>query len=126
MKRLLLTISLIAGIVAAYTSCEEQEQTPEIIKVESVSIDQEDMTLTEGESVTLTATVLPEDAVDKAIAWSSSNDDIVMIASYSGKRILPFPLSMVPVLELQWALAFGVITAGIVVFFITCGVVAIV
>lgn len=53
-------------------------------------------------------------------------DDIVMIASYSGKRILPFPLSMVPVLELQWALAFGVITAGIVVFFITCGVVAIV
>ena len=81
MKRLLLTTLLIAGAIAAYTSCEEQEQTPEIIKVESVTIDQSDLTLTEGESVTLTATVLPEDAVDKAIAWSSSNDDIVMIAS---------------------------------------------
>lgn len=81
MKRLLLAISLIAGTIAAYTSCEEQEQTPEIVKVESVSIDQEDMTLTEGESVTLTATVLPEDAADKTITWSSSNDDIVLIAS---------------------------------------------
>lgn len=84
MKRLLLTISLIAGAIAAYTSCEEQEQAPEIVKVESVSIDQEDMTLTEGESVTLTATVLPEDAADKTVAWSSSDESVVMVSS-SGK-----------------------------------------
>ena len=39
------------------------------------------MSLTEGESVTLTATVLPEDAADKTVAWSSSSDKIVVIAS---------------------------------------------
>lgn len=81
MKRLLLSISLIAGIIAAFTSCDEQEQTPEIVKVESVSIDQEDMTLTEGESVTLTATVLPEDAADKTVAWSSADENVVIVSS---------------------------------------------
>ena len=61
-------------------SCTEEQETPNV-KVQSISIEQGDLTLEEGESVNLTATVLPEDATDKTVSWSSSNDEIVMVSS---------------------------------------------
>ncbi len=54
------------------------------ISVVQVIIDQEDFTMKVGESTQLTAKVLPEDATDKTVTWSSSNEDVVMISS-SGK-----------------------------------------
>ena len=66
-------------------ACTPQEEQ-QIIKVESISIDQSDMTLVEGESTMLTAKVLPDDAEDKNIKWSSSDESKVMVTS-SGKAV---------------------------------------
>lgn len=62
-------------------SCSEEEQQPSVVKVDSISIEQGDMTLTEGESVNLSAVVLPEDASDKTITWTSSDEATVIISS---------------------------------------------
>lgn len=49
--------------------------------VESISISQDNAQLTAGESVNLSATVLPEDATDKLVTWTSSNEDVATVDS---------------------------------------------
>ena len=78
MKRLSIALAVAFGL--GIIGCTHEQEAPEI-KVESISIDQEDITLTEGESGTLTATVLPENAADKSIKWSSSDESVVMVSS---------------------------------------------
>lgn len=52
------------------------------IPVESVSLDKATMELTAGAATgSLTATVLPEDATNKAITWTSSDEAIVTVAN---------------------------------------------
>ena len=51
------------------------ETTP----VSSVSLDKEELALNVGEDETLVATVLPEEADDKAVTWSSSNSDVAEV-----------------------------------------------
>jgi uncharacterized protein YjdB len=58
---------LLYGIV----SCEEQ--LPEPIAVTSVSLNAESVEMTEGDELTLIATVSPKDADNKSLIWSSSN-----------------------------------------------------
>lgn len=48
--------------------------------VESVTI-QESLELLVGNSIKLTAVVLPEDAEDKSLTWTSSNDNVVTVDS---------------------------------------------
>ena len=51
-----------------------------IINVSSVTIDNKiSSSLYVGESITLTATILPNDATDKTIKWSSSNSDVATL-----------------------------------------------
>ena len=49
------------------------------VPVESVSLNKVALTLTKGESETLTATVKPDDATNKKVTWSSSDDTIVSV-----------------------------------------------
>ena len=49
------------------------------IEVESVTLDKESLELKEGETATLTATVLPEDATDKTVRWKSTNPDVATV-----------------------------------------------
>ncbi len=49
------------------------------ILVSSVTLNEHSLDIYLGDSRTLTATVLPENATDKTVAWSSSNDDIVTV-----------------------------------------------
>ena len=51
----------------------------EFVPVQSVSLDQASITLTEGTSSTLTATVLPSNATEKTVTWSSSNESVVTV-----------------------------------------------
>ena len=47
--------------------------------VSKVSLDRTTLTLTEGESTQLTATVQPEHAPDKSVTWSSSNPAVAVV-----------------------------------------------
>ena len=49
------------------------------IAVESVELDKAELELTEGDSETLVATVKPDDATDKTVTWSSSDDAVATV-----------------------------------------------
>ena len=52
-----------------------------IYPVESVSLDKTSLELTEGDKATLTATVLPENASNKNVAWSSSDEKVATVSA---------------------------------------------
>ena len=55
------------------------EITVEATPVTSVTLDKTSVSLKVKETVTLTATVAPDDATDKTVTWTSSNDDIASV-----------------------------------------------
>lgn len=66
-----------------------------IISVESIAISKTELSLTEGDTATLTATVTPDNATDKTVTWSSSDSDIATVdqegnvtALYEGKATI--------------------------------------
>ena len=77
-------------------SCEEQ--LPEPIAVTSVSLNAEAVEMTEGDELTLIATVSPKDADNKSLIWSSSN---LSIASVDDGKITAHKPAKAPVSEFQ-------------------------
>lgn len=59
------------------SSCPAPES---VINVESVALDQSDIRIAEGDEVKLNVTVLPENATNKDIAWTSSDESIVSVS----------------------------------------------
>ena len=55
------------------------EPAHEVIEVTSVSLNKTFLTLEIGESGTLTATVLPNNATDKSVTWTSSDQSVAMV-----------------------------------------------
>lgn len=55
--------------------------TKKVVLPSSITLDKEKSTIKVGESITLKATILPTDADDKTVAWSSENSDIASITS---------------------------------------------
>lgn len=53
--------------------------TTSSIPVESITLDRSEITMTEGESTSLTATVKPDNATDKTVTWSSSNTNVATV-----------------------------------------------
>lgn len=49
------------------------------VAVSSISLNKDSIELIEGDSETLTATVSPNDATDKTVSWSSSNDAVATV-----------------------------------------------
>ena len=82
------TSSITASAGGKFASCPvtviahtepEPEPEPEPVAVTSVSLEPETLTLSQGESAILTATVLPEDATDKSITWTSDDETVATV-----------------------------------------------
>jgi len=64
--------------IKAFTTISDGEPT---VTVTGVSLDKENITIKEEETATLVATVLPEDATNQNIIWSSSDEDVATVAN---------------------------------------------
>ena len=75
---------------------EAKTFTTDVVKVESVSLDKTKYTFnTIGNTITLIATILPADATDKSVEWSSDKQDVATVdtdgkvtAKGNGKAII--------------------------------------
>jgi uncharacterized protein YjdB len=55
--------------------------TKKTVYVTSITLDRTSLEIARGDSYTLAATVLPEDAVNKTVTWSSSNKSVATVDS---------------------------------------------
>ncbi len=67
------------------------------VSVSSVSLDKESLTLTIGETSSLNATILPENAANKNVSWSSSETDVATVDSNGKVTALGVGKAMVTV-----------------------------
>ena len=82
--RALFSLALLFGIVM--TSCK-QEILP--IKVESVTLDITSLTMSVGETMSLTATISPSDAENQKVLWSTSNANVATVKDGTVSAIAP-------------------------------------
>ena len=54
--------------------------TPEIVPVSQITLNKAEASIPVGNSETLTATVAPENAANKALKWASSDEDVATVA----------------------------------------------
>ncbi len=78
MKKILI---MMVCALTAFISCDESKVEPEVkIEVESVKLSvTSDVSLIEGETQQITATVLPNNADDKTLTWKSSNSAVATV-----------------------------------------------
>lgn len=60
---------------------EEYDKIPRTIPVSSITLDKSEASLTIGETLQLTATLLPEEATDKSVTWSSSDEKVATVTA---------------------------------------------
>ena len=72
-------VALICAMTCAFAlvACNNGEE--QTVAVESVTLNKTELTLKVGGEETLTATVAPDDATDKAVTWSSDNTAIATV-----------------------------------------------
>ena len=78
MRRLTPFLSVVSALLLVLSCGENNKQEPQV-DVVSVTMNQTSLTLTEGESSTLTATVNPSNATNRTLTWSSSNTSVASV-----------------------------------------------
>ena len=73
------TIKAVSLVSGRSDSCTVKLQGGYVSPAESVKLSEKELTINVGEQASLTATVLPEDAV-QGVEWSSSDDKIATVA----------------------------------------------
>lgn len=68
-----------ATITAKSGTCSAECEVTVSVNTESITLDKTTLSLAVGESATLTATVKPDDATDKTVAWSSSDESVAKV-----------------------------------------------
>ena len=82
-------VALKVGIATITAKTEDGNRTAtcevrviaEAVPVAGISLDKTAVSLLTGESVILTATVVPENATDKTVTWSSSNNSVAKVTN---------------------------------------------
>ncbi|MEG1497160.1 MAG: leucine-rich repeat protein, partial [Clostridiales bacterium] len=84
-----LTIHGYPGSTAETYANNEKIPFKEIIDVSGVALNKSELSLEEGKSETLSATVAPNDATNKTVAWSSSDNKVATVDNGVVKAISP-------------------------------------
>ena len=74
-------ISAVIGATCGFTQVRIEYQDVPNIPVSGISLDQTSVTLKEGKSIELTATIAPEDAANQNVTWTSSNETVATVAN---------------------------------------------
>ncbi len=79
MKTGIIRVMPLAALLA-FVACEKGQPEPEEVRVKYIKIDQDDPTaVAVGGTVEFSATVMPNDATDKSVTWSSSDRSVATI-----------------------------------------------
>lgn len=80
MKRLIALILSISALAPGCDLLQPEPSEPSAVAVTSVTIDQPAAEMLVGETIQLTATVLPANATDKTVTWSSSKPSVATVS----------------------------------------------
>lgn len=73
------TVSIQCGTVKQSFTVKQDAAQSQTVEVESITLNTSELSLAPGASETLSATVLPENATDKTVTWSTSNAEIATV-----------------------------------------------
>ena len=75
----IITVTTLDGGFTATCAVTVTDKTPATIPVTGVSLDKNTLSLEEGETAALTATVSPADATNKNVTWMSSDESVAAV-----------------------------------------------
>ena len=81
MKRRLITLFTILLSISLITTYSCKKEKDKSVLVTEVGLNKTSTTLIEGETETLVATVMPENATDKTVSWSCDKLDIAEVST---------------------------------------------
>ena len=76
----IIAIASIPGPVDFTRAIVNRLYEKDIIYATSITLDKESASLKVGETVTLTATITPDDVTDKTVTWTSSDESVAVVA----------------------------------------------
>ena len=79
MKKYILFFTAAALFAVALTSCEKEKEKGKEVAVTGVTLDKPALSLEEGQSGKLTATVQPSEAVNQKVTWDSDNKPVATV-----------------------------------------------
>lgn len=80
MKRRLITLFTILLSISLITTYSCKKEKDKNVLVTEVGLNKTSTTLIEGETETLVATVMPENATDKSVVWESGNESVATVS----------------------------------------------
>ena len=80
MKKVLFHVCLAVATLAGATACRGGGEEEKTVAVTSVSVSPVSLSLTEGETLPLRASVLPADATDYTLTWTSSDPTVAQVS----------------------------------------------
>jgi len=79
--KIMLCIGICLFMVACDSGSGGGDDTPEPIPVTGVTLDRETLYLVVGDTVSITAQVIPENTDDRTLVWSSDNTDVATVGT---------------------------------------------